>query len=493
MSLPVKPVAVVRLTVAQAVEEIVKEANVSLPEPRLEKRFELMIEERLRDVRTDIQTKQAFMKDLKIGGLSFSDSEAGRMIQIIKDKLSYAFVDRSGSISVGASEMIKLPVAALPRQSAAPGASLKVTVAHGPFGPTMITGGTVARAEEHAQYQHHVPPSPTKGSDDSNFLLDEEDEIRNARAGASTGTSVTAAKLPDHLGDLADEIFVFSAVHFSQPTLDDRFRNIILSRLREVRSAAVTKEILVRAVASGGLGFNTETAERVSALIEKKFDDVQERFAVETQEKLMKWKRSSAARAAQLTVAAEKREEHHREKIYKRFAGSVLLKPAREAPPLLPAAPAVLELASHAPPPREARLIPTPTLQKKIIPAAPVAPPPRKLSDVREPPKLVGPMDELRSMTIADFRRISRDPEIACSKIKNRIDFAGSEGPGQRFEARRAFMESEVARAYRDILTAAFRSGADLTTTINARGAGREGLTAVEFAAVGALMKLLRF
>ena len=48
--------------------------------------------------------------------------------------------------------------------------------------------------------------------------------------------------------------------------------------------------------------------------------------------------------------------------------------------------------------------------------------------------KLTGPVEELRAITLVDFRRLSRDPSEAAMKIKDKIDLL----TGESFEKRSA-------------------------------------------------------
>ena len=70
------------------------------------------------------------------------------------------------------------------------------------------------------------------------------------------------------------------------------------------------------------------------------------------------------------------------------------------------------------------------------------------MTDVQAVPKLTGPVDELRQLTIDDFRRLSKDPREATLKIKDKIDLLEDMGYEQKTQGVKAFLESGVNRLY---------------------------------------------
>lgn len=108
-----------------------------------------------------------------------------------------------------------------------------------------------------------------------------------------------------------------------------------------------------------------------------------------------------------------------------------------------------------------------------------------QVRDVASPsPKLVGPIEELGNLTIADFRNLSSDARAACTKIAEKVDLVGRDSYERRAEAIRAWRESEPMRLYSSILSSKL-SGTSPPTP--------PPLTDAEFTAIMELNRNLRF
>lgn len=103
---------------------------------------------------------------------------------------------------------------------------------------------------------------------------------------------------------------------------------------------------------------------------------------------------------------------------------------------------------------------------------------------------LTGPVEELRNMTIADFRRLSSDPAEACRKIIDKLDVLAEHAYGRRIEGAKAWRESEAYKKYLDIINSSFSVGKPIQTVISEEmAANRTTLTERE---VHAIMELNR-
>ncbi|MDD5251813.1 MAG: hypothetical protein PHT12_04230 [Patescibacteria group bacterium] len=170
-------------------------------------------------------------------------------------------------------------------------------------------------------------------------------------------------------------------------------------------------------------------------------------------------------------------------------------------PAATPAAKPILykEEAAVAPKPAPAVPPPPPT----VAPPPPVAKPTPLMSptsaaksvmtDVKAAPKLVGPIEELRSLTVKDFRRLSRDPHEATLKIRDKIDLLED----QSFEARtagvKAWQESGINKLYLEILRQSLE-GRPISELMAEREAkGELILEKAEFDAIMELNRKLRF
>jgi hypothetical protein len=117
------------------------------------------------------------------------------------------------------------------------------------------------------------------------------------------------------------------------------------------------------------------------------------------------------------------------------------------------------------------------------------------VSDVKITPKrLMGPVEELRSITLKDFRRLSKDPKEATLKLKDKVDLLGEE---QSFEVKtsgiKAWRESPVNKLYLEILRRSLE-GKPITDVIaELEAKGEDALTKPEFDAIMKFNREIRF
>lgn len=117
-----------------------------------------------------------------------------------------------------------------------------------------------------------------------------------------------------------------------------------------------------------------------------------------------------------------------------------------------------------------------------------------KMEDVRYIPKLTGPIDELREMSILNFRRLSPNPREAALKVKKKISFLEEESFTKRFEGIKAWRQSPVNKLYLEIGQESIINKSPVDAIIRERRLSRKpALTTDEFMAVMDLNKDLRF
>ena len=116
------------------------------------------------------------------------------------------------------------------------------------------------------------------------------------------------------------------------------------------------------------------------------------------------------------------------------------------------------------------------------------------LDDVKFVRKLVGPIEELETMTIIDFRRLDPDPKAAVKKIKEKIILLEKELYQKRAEGIAAWHKSEVSRFYRLLGQASMAEGRSIEEIISERQqAGKPTLTIEEFNAIMEVNRELRY
>src|SRR3989344_2872288 len=261
------------------------------------------------------------------------------------------------------------------------------------------------------------------------------------------------------------------------PDIRRRLVIALVARLKDVRDSAETKDYITRPVPAGGVGLQAAQAERVLSLVNLRFSKITEEMdRVERERTLtaLKREREGEERRVEIRQAGE---GMARDELFAAITAKSKKMPQAPTPSVSPP-----PLTSPTPPP-PARLAapPAPSLRPKVL-------------DVPPAVKLVGPVEELRAMTLADFRKLARDPKEACLKIRDKINLLQEESFEKRNAAVTAWRGSEPMRIYAELTAAALQEGKAVPVQIQERtAAGKPSLTQEEFTAIMELNRILRF
>ncbi|MBU1029578.1 hypothetical protein KKE28_05240, partial [Patescibacteria group bacterium] len=156
-------------------------------------------------------------------------------------------------------------------------------------------------------------------------------------------------------------------------------------------------------------------------------------------------------------------------------------------PPIAPAVPSSRPTAPPSTPLRPAAVLPPPSSPPET--GKPL------VSDVKISPKrLIGPVEELRSITLKDFRRLSKDPKEATLKLKDKVDLLGED---QSFEIKtagiKAWRSSPINKLYLDILRQSLEGKPISDVMADFESRGEDVLTKAEFDAIMKFNRELRF
>jgi hypothetical protein len=138
---------------------------------------------------------------------------------------------------------------------------------------------------------------------------------------------------------------------------------------------------------------------------------------------------------------------------------------------------------------------PAPAAPKPPAAASPPPPSPDRkvVSDVKFTPKLVGPVEELRSLKIDDFRRLSKDPKEATLKINDKIDLLQEQSFETKTAGIKAWQESEVNKMYLELLKQSLEGRPVVEIIKDKQSKNESVLSKPEFDAIMALNRKLRF
>lgn len=107
---------------------------------------------------------------------------------------------------------------------------------------------------------------------------------------------------------------------------------------------------------------------------------------------------------------------------------------------------------------------------------------------------VMGPVDELKSITLADFRKMADSPEDAAEKILEKISYLEDESLIKRAEGIKAWKQSEIYKLYLQIGNLSLAQKKPVERVIfELREAGQPYLTPIEFQAIADLNNRLSY
>lgn len=316
--------------------------------------------------------------------------------------------------------------------------------------------------------------------------------------------------------------------------LDRRLRSAISSRLRDVRSLLELRQLCLRDVKVGGLGLDEARADAIVKNVEEVYREFHEPIAQEERSKIerqhidqekkveQRRKRESEEHAQwfEQKVRARQVEEAEAARFKERFGGnaSSAVHPVQAEDrrietqkfgSLVPAPAVSVQSNPHASSTIDAdpklahggnfspTTAPVVRVSAATVEAASTAAVRPTLDDVtRAPatPRLVGLVDELHQMTLAEFRRLASDPEQAVMKIRQRIDTLAQESFERKVEGIRALQASPLQNEYLRLVAESFREKKPVTALAEERRrGGSEGMSPDEIGSIINLNSTLHF
>jgi hypothetical protein len=522
--------------------KIIKDSKIVFEE-RLGRRFAEIVEAFFKDVRDKFETKTTLIKKVEEGGMGFVSEQADLVIKLIE-------VERGKGLKVEKVEGVeRLKGLKVERVERAGEEVISVPAAVPPVAPTPVVARVQTPKVLPSAMATALTRVPAVSSGVAEFVFSPADEAE-ILAHAQKLPVVMAGLKPVEVARFVNEIVKKSGV-----MLDDvsrkKLEKILLTHLKDIRDGFETQETLGSATA--GIALTPEAMGKILTAAKVKFQELDEKLKKEQLEKIKaamegEKMREEAARQGAEAKVKDKIEERWRQ-ITKKTGAPVALPTELISPPigLRPkvsaiAPPAPLSILKAAPP----LAVVKPTVEEVSVtgekverekglkvekekitvgaavgtalaeaagapeekpkplqvfkPAAPVRRPiPKRvdrprLDDVKYAPKLVGPVEELREMTLVDFRRLSPDPRAAILKIREKINLLEKESITKKIAGIRAWQESEVPRLYLEISRESLTKGVPVNQVISIlSSAGKSTLTNDEYQAVMELNRVLRY
>lgn len=390
---------------------------------------------------------------------------------------------------------------------------------------TLYTFSDIPDRAEWSEPKKELPPTLDPATIGKDILA--PSEAVELTAAADVAQEIASSPLSAHQKSLVEAVLTAESLEGQSVDVQRRWKKIVEARIGGARDSEKTKALLEASEASGGLGLTPDESRRLAELLEQTvsgFEKRREEFSVI--EKIAQVKQQSegilagpeaADRAGQNQLNArfvsmfgknaveEMRKETHREiespeiahpgeRAMSHVAPLNFVAPTVQAP----AAPIEIKVPSAEPkyvpkvPDKLRALI---DAENPIFPLKTPAPPlQKKSSDIRPGMKLVGPIDELRTMSMVDFRRLSPDVSVRIQKIRSRIEVIAQDGPHEKIRAIQAFEQSDPVRLYRDVLKRSLiqqRSSDDLRA--DDKKAGKDYLEEDEILALRQFLTQIRY
>ncbi|MFH0828898.1 MAG: hypothetical protein V1907_01830 [Candidatus Kerfeldbacteria bacterium] len=385
------------------------------------------------------------------------------------------------------------PLPSAPASAAPPPVILaqrpRVSAPSVPFSPAPAAvsaerGPSVAAVLARLQQAQLYTPSSTPAV--AHLTPEDHEEIRqhtDKLASYDVGPNVH-----DTLSNTTDAIIKDFNLTFADENLKRRFITIITSRLKDIRKPTDTLEILTRGVKVGGMEYDPELAEKI----------------------VMK--------------ATEEAQKFSTEEGVKKLVEKQQVVPATPKPPKVPIEPQPISpqpippmMAFPAPTPSTSMRVPLttpnvpfriPVQQVREAPTAPPQPAPPipsasfrpiqterpTISDIRGVSRLVGPVEEIRAMTLSDFRRLGETAVACVRKVYEKIQLLNKESFTKRAEGIKAWHESETYKLYLAMGQESLFTGKTIRDIIVERQRqGQPALSEQEFSLTADLNRKLRY
>lgn len=334
------------------------------------------------------------------------------------------------------------------------------------------------------------------------------------------------------LDDDLQEIMKAAGLNFPSADLAARFRQILNTYLRGVRSKIDTRSVLNKSVVAGGLNLDGFTIDKIfkaceSISLNKATPPLVKAPASASLDKLMIGEAAAGAIAGESAYNLKDAVAHHQLKkldlsheiaapapeldLPKPLEKVLIAEPKpvvtpqvvleekpilREIKPELKnivAKPASLKTVTPPAP------VPSPAIVRPTAPAASLRPQPLpggrpQMSDIKAVPKVMGPIEELQFLDLINFRRLGANPQEICTKIYNKIKLLEKSGYDKMIMGVVAWRKSIINRLYVKMCQEAFAKEITLQQVIKLRqDEKREGLNWDEILAILDLNNKLMF
>jgi len=319
----------------------------------------------------------------------------------------------------------------------------------------------------------------------SDVLLERELlEIEHHREELMKDVPETAIVVSTTLEALLERIMNDCGFHSADASLEKRVRNIVSSRLRDIRGSEETAKLLAK-ISQGQRDLSRDLVEKIVMYTEQAFLEFQRKVI----ERTLQRERAYRVRARE-EVLEQKREEifANEKDLNERFKKLT----GKDMPMTLPRGEEVNKSRNQEIKTAPERRVNVTLSSKSVAPSyknntEPVA-------DVKYQRQLSGPTEELKNMRLTDFRRLSKDPKEAIKKLLAKLELLNADGYEKKVAGVMAWRESPIMKLYMTVTKASLDEAIPLTAVLEEkRRTIPEMLTFEECSAIRELNSKLRY
>ncbi len=352
------------------------------------------------------------------------------------------------------------------------------------------------------------PPVSDKNEAVLHLDPDEEAEIRQHAAQLQQINGETDAPAPPPIHPIAQRLQNKHGIQLEDDIMKKRFQKVIESRVRGVRNALETKDVLTRPRKIGGLELPEEQVKKII----KDIDTSQSTAAGQSDESSRvapaapETTESSAATGTEPVYPApppafvprpgqEVPQQPHEKKDASEHTAVEQAKTSAAPPQLTPStgpehtvqpAPAPTAPEADKPPSPEPvaekpKIFEQPPETTASLYGAAEAAMPRRapiavseperpqVVDIKQPQRTIGPVEELAEIDLKEFRRMGGSPEESAERVMEKIDLLQEESWKMRTDGIHAWKHSPVFQLYIDIGQESINSGVPIAEIIRKR------------------------
>jgi hypothetical protein len=260
---------------------------------------------------------------------------------------------------------------------------------------------------------------------------------------------------------------------FSDEIYRRRLVALVNARLKDIRDFIETKEMLTRPNKVGGMGYDEVLADKMMGIIEEEATKMHGHPLPKVHE-------------PKVVPPAAPIKPPMPEKI--RPPQPRPLSPEPVKPTVAPAPQPIVRRA-----PEPIRVHPTaPSIPSVIRPAFDTTRP--KMEDIRRPPRVLSPVDEIRELSLNDFKRLGESAMARLNKLAEKIDLLQEESYAKKAEGIAAWRQSPVYRLYLEIGQQSMAQNKPVEEIIGQRSQlSQPNISFEEFQLIADFNKSLRF